>query len=142
MNEIENGEIKLADVKNNQEIFKSNLSEIRKESNNNSNKKSKEQKNTIQNIKMLYKSRNEVIKFFDDYSIMASETKNETTKGTGLKILIPKQMLQRLPIAFAQVKAGKNSENLLIEIRKIVYLLYQSKEITKKLDNNIINPIQ
>ena len=47
MNEIENGEIKLADVKNNQEMFKSNLSEIRKESNNNSNKKSKEQKNTI-----------------------------------------------------------------------------------------------
>ena len=91
---------------------------------------------------MLYKSRNEVIKFFDDYSIMASEEKNETTKGTGLKILIPKQMLQRLPIAFAQVKAGKNSENLLNEIRKIVYLLYQSKEITKKLDNNIINPIQ
>ena len=142
MNEIENGEIKLADVKNNQEMFKSNLSEIRKESNNNSNKKSKEQKNTIQNIKMLYKSRNEVIKFFDDYSIMTSEAKNETTKGTGLKILIPKQMLQRLPIAFAQVKAGKNSENLLNEIRKIVYLLYQSKEITKKLDNNIINSIQ
>ena len=41
-------------------------------------------------------------------------------------------MLQRLPIALAQVKSGNNSENVLIEIRQIVYSLYQSKEITKK----------
>ena len=53
-------------------------------------------------------------------------------KRTGLKILTPKQMLQRLPIALAQVKAGNNSENLLNEIRQIVYSLYQSKEVTKK----------
>ena len=46
-------------------------------------------------------------------------------------------MLQRLPIAFAQVKAGNNSESLLNEIRQIVYSLYQSKEITKKVYNNI-----
>ena len=47
-------------------------------------------------------------------------------------------MLQRLPTALAQVKAGNNSESLLIEIRQIVYSLYQSKEITKKLYNNKI----
>ena len=40
----------------------------------------------------------------------------------------PKQMLQRLPIALAQVKAGNNSESLLNEIRQIVYSLYQSKK--------------
>ena len=57
---------------------------------------------------------------------------NKKTKGTGLKILTSKQMLQRLPIALAQVKAGNNSESLLNEIRQIVYSLYQSKEITKK----------
>ena len=90
---------------------------------------------------MIYKSRNEAIKFYDDYSSMASEAKNKTTKGTGIKILTPKQMLQRLPIAFAQVKAGNNSENLLNEIRQIVYSLYQSKEITKKVYNNIIKSI-
>ena len=56
----------------------------------------------------------------------------EPTTGTGLKILTPKQLLQRLPIALAQVKAGNNSESLLNEIRQIVYSLYQSKEITKK----------
>ena len=49
----------------------------------------------------------------------------------GLKILTPKQMFQRLPIALAQGKAGNNSESLLNEIRQIVYFMYQSKEITK-----------
>ena len=50
-------------------------------------------------------------------------------------------MLQRLPIALAQVKAGNNSENLLNEIRQIAYSFYQSKEISKKVYNNIIKSI-
>ena len=54
----------------------------------------------------------------------------------GLNILTPKQMLQRLPIAHAQVKAGNTSENLLNEIRQIIYSLYKEKEITKKVYNN------
>ena len=68
--------------------------------------------------------------------------KQNETEGKGLKILTPKQMLQRLPIALAQVKAGTNSENLLNKIRQIVYSLYQSKQITKKVYNSIIEPIQ
>ena len=51
-------------------------------------------------------------------------------------------MLQTLPIALAQVKSGNNSQNVLNEIRKIVYSLHQSKEITKKVYNNIIKSIQ
>ena len=51
-------------------------------------------------------------------------------------------MLQRLSIALVQVKAGNNSESLLNEIRQIVYSFYKSKEITKKVYNNIINSIQ
>ena len=58
-----------------------------------------------------------------------------------LKILTHKQMLQRLPMALAQVKAGNNSKSLLNEIRQIVYSLYQSKQITKKVYNNIIKSI-
>ena len=54
---------------------------------------------------MLYKARNEAIKFYDNYSLIASEAKNKANKTTGLKILAPRQMLQRLPIALAQVKA-------------------------------------
>ena len=92
---------------------------------------------------MLYKARKEAINFYDDYSLMMSEakTKAKAIKGTGLKILTPKQMLQRLPIALAQVKAGNNSESLLNEIRQIVYSLYQSKQITKNVYNNIIKSI-
>ena len=81
---------------------------------------------------MLYKARNEAIEFYDDYSSMMSEAKFRGTKGKGIKILTPKQMLQRLPIALAQVKAGNNSESLLNAVRQIVYSLYQSKQITKK----------
>ena len=51
-------------------------------------------------------------------------------------------MLQRLPIALAQVKVGNNSESLLNEIKQIVYSLYHSKQITKKVYNNIIKSIQ
>ena len=67
-----------------------------------------------------------------------SKAKQNETKGTGLKILTPKQMLQRLPIALAQVKAGNN---LLDEIRQIIYSLYQSKEITKRVYNNLIKSL-
>ena len=81
---------------------------------------------------MLYRARINVTKSYDDYSSMISEAKHEATKGKWLKILTPKQMLQRLPIALVQVKAGNNSENLVNEIRRIVYSLYQSKEITEK----------
>ena len=79
------------------------------------------------------------------------ESKIFLTKSTGigilnidnskLKILTPKQMLQRLSIALAQVKAGNNSKNLLNEIRQIIYSLYQSKEITKKVYNNLIKSL-
>ena len=51
-------------------------------------------------------------------------------------------MLQRLQTALAHVKAGNNSESLLHEIKQIVYSLYQSKQITKKVYNNIIKSIQ
>ena len=50
-------------------------------------------------------------------------------------------MLQKLPIALAQVKSGINSESLLNEIRQIIYTLYQSQEITEKVYNNIIKSI-
>ena len=85
---------------------------------------------------MLYKARSKAIKFYDDYSSMMSEAKTKATKGTGLKKLTPKQMLQRLPIAPAQVKAGNISESLLDQIRQIVYSLYQSKKITKNIYSN------
>ena len=66
----------------------------------------------------------------------------QNKKETGFKILTPKQMLQRLSIALAQIKAGNNSQSLLNEIRQIAYSLYQSKEIIKKVYNNILKSIK
>ena len=54
------------------------------------------------------------------------------SNGSHLKILSPKQMLQRLPITLAQVKAGNTSENLLNEIRQIIHSLSRTKELAKK----------
>ena len=59
-----------------------------------------------------------------------------------LKISSPKQMLQRLPIALGQVKAGNNSGSLLNEIRQIVCSLCQSNQITKKVYNNITKSVK
>ena len=96
------GEISWIDAKRDQKLFEKDLGEAKK---GNSKKKSNEQKkNTLYNIDMLGNSRKEVIKIFDDYSSMVSQAKNRATKGTGVKILRPKQMLKRLPIALARVK--------------------------------------
>ena len=61
--------------------------------------------------------------------------------GTGLKILTPNQMLSRLPITLAQLKAGNNSEKLKNEIRQLLYSLYRSKNMAKQVYNNLINYI-
>ena len=91
---------------------------------------------------MLYESREGFIKLFNDYSLTMSEVKYKTKHGEGLKILTPKQILQRLLIALTQVKAGNTSENLLNEIRRIIYSLYQTREIAKKVYKNNINLIK
>ena len=123
---VQDSKIDLADVKNNQQKFKSYLGEIKK------GNKSKVQKNTLFNIEMLYKARNEAIKFYDDYSLMMSEAKVKAVKGTGLKLLSPKQMLESLPITLAQIKAGNNSERLLNEISQNCLFFVSVKTNYKK----------
>ena len=92
------------------------------------------------------------------YSSIVSEAKYKTIHGkaipsvlagvakvfdhSNLKILSSKWMLQRLPVALAHVKARNTSENLLNEIRAIIYSLYQTNEITKKVYNIIMNSIK
>ena len=87
MLKIRHGKIDLSDERNNQEKFKSYLGEIKK---GNKKHRSKAEKNTLYSVEMLYKARNEAIKFYDDYSSMMSETKYRATKGTRLKVLTPK----------------------------------------------------
>ena len=63
---------------------------------------------------------------------------NENQEGSGLKILTTNQMLSRLPITLAQLKAGNNSEKRKNEIRQLLYSLYRSKKLTKTVYNNLI----
>ena len=151
LNAIKKGEISLEEAKNRQKDYLYYLNIIRK------GNKNPIQKKALSNIENHFNARNSVIKFIEDYGSMILEAKRlvkEEQEGKGanemsrvnaserLKILTPNQMLKRLPIALAQVKAGNNSESLLNEIRQIVYSLYRSKEITKKVYNNIINSIK
>ena len=61
--------------------------------------------------------------------------------GQGLKIQTPNQMLSRLPISLAQLKAGNNSEKLKNEIRQLLYSLYRSKKLTKQLYKSLVDII-
>ena len=62
-------------------------------------------------------------------------------EGLGLKILIPNQMLSRLPITLAQLNAGNNSEKLKNKVRQLLYSLYRSKKLTKQLYTSLIGII-
>ena len=136
---IKNNQIKFSEAKNKQNKFINKLNNIKIGS------KNTEQKEVTTNLEKFYKSREEVINFCRDFTEMLSnanyDARQNKTEGKGLKILSPKQILQRLPIALAQVKAGNNSESLLNEIRQIIYSLYQSKQTTEKVYNNIIKSI-
>ena len=109
--------------------------------------KTQEQEQTQKNLNMLFNGRNYAINCIEDYDSMILEAKTKSAEelkeqdGTELKILTPKQLLQRLPIALAQVKADNNSESLLNDIREIAYSLSQSKETTKKSYSDIIKSI-
>ena len=138
LKDIKEGKITLKEAKDRQRNYKYYLNIIRK------GNKNSVQKKTLSNIENHYDAKESVIKFIEDYGTMFLEAKRlaKEQEGTGLKILTLSQMLKRLPIALAQVKAGNNSESLSNEIRQIVYSLYRSKEITKKVYNNIINSIK
>ena len=139
---MKKGNIILQQIEKQQKKFKRELNEI---ASGNPKHKSNNQLYVMENAKNLYNSRQKVIDLLNDNSRIRSEaiykSKQNETEGKGLRILTRKQMLQRLPITLAQVKAGNNSESLLNEIRQIVYSLYQSKQITKKVYNNIIKSI-
>ena len=62
-------------------------------------------------------------------------------QGKDLKILTPNQMVNKLPISLAQLKAANNSKNLKNEIRQILYSLYRSKKLTKQIYKSLIDII-
>ena len=90
-------------------------------------------KNIVKNVPKDEVSRVEENEEIIDIVEKILELNSKKESGKGLKILTPNQMLSRLPITLAQLKAGNNSEKLKNEIRQLLYSLYRSKKLTKQL---------
>ena len=126
-------------VNNEQNKLLKHIEEFSRSTRPNNPESKKLKKEVLDSALALLQGREMVFTAFKSVIFPRSE---ESQEGDGLKILTPNQMLKRLPIALAQIKAGNNSESLLNEIRQILYSLYRSKEITTKVYNNIINSIK
>ena len=104
-----------------------------------------DKKDTYESAYTLYEGRELTLSAFKSGIFPIKETQGKGSSldlALRLKILTPKQVLQRLPIALGQVKAGNTYENLLNEIKQIIYSLYRTKEITKTVYNNIMNSVK
>ena len=106
-------------------VIKSGLSDLKNET-----------KNMSEEEKEIEKP-NEIVNIVEEIL----EFNKQKQEGKGLKILTPDQMLSRLPITLAQLKAGNNSQKLINEIRQLLYSLYRSKKLTKTIYNHLINTI-
>ena len=108
--------------------------------------KKQQQEDVLKNLHNLFEARERVLNTFDTkilpIKFEGTGFSDKVSDHSNLKILTPKQMVQRLPIALAQVKAGNTSENLLNKIRQIIHFLYQAKEITEKVYKNIMNSMK
>ena len=138
-NEVRNNIINMSMANDEQNQLSKHIREFKSKTRPQNCESKKAKEDILNSAKALLEGREMVFKAFESGIFLKTE---ELKKGTRLKVLTPKQMLQRLPIALAQIKADNNSERLLNEIRQIVYSLYQSKEISKKLYNNINKSIK
>ena len=109
------------------DIIKSGLSDLKNEI-----KKMSEDKINIEKPYKIVNIVEDILKF--------NKKKTKSTRK-GLKILTPNQMLNRLPITLAQLKAGNNSERLKNEIKQLLYSLYRSKKLTKQIYKSLIDII-
>ena len=96
-------------------------------------------KDKIENMSEDGKKADKILKIVKEILDFNKEIQNQW--GSGLKILTPNQMLSRLPISLAQLKAGNNSEKLKNEIRQLLYSLYRSKKLTKQLYKSLVDII-
>ena len=144
--EIYNGKITLKEADEDQASLLNEIIDFREKTKPEDEEKKKKKKHVLTNLYKFFEGREKVLNAFDS-KIFPIKTNISyigylESEPFSVKILTPNQMFKRLPIALAQIKAGNNSQSLLNEIRQIVYSLYRSKEITKKVYNNIINSIK
>ena len=158
-------------AKDNQQKLKILINKLNNDYNPTSKIKIKEKDDTLKSAKKLLFLKEEIINAFKkdifpyvDWFQVEKETDEETDEemdtiimpelesdksaaerrnqeGKGIKILTPNQMLSRLSISLAQLKAGNNSEKLKNEIRQLLYSLYRSKNMTKQVYNNLVKYI-
>ena len=102
------------------------------------NKMKKIIKNIPENKTLKIEESEKIFDFVE--KILELNSKNKL--GLGLKNLTPDQMLSRLPITLAELKAGNNSEKLKNEIKQLLYSVYRSKKITKQLYKSLIDIIK
>ena len=128
-NEIRNNIINMsmANDKQDQLLRRINEFESKTRPKNSESKKVKEY--VLNSARARLKEREIVFRAFESGIFSKPE---KLDKGTGLKILTPKQILQRLPIALAQIQAGNNLDRLLSEIIQIVYSCINQKKLLKK----------
>ena len=88
-------------------------------------------------IREMLENEEETLRDMSKLKSKESAAQRRDQRGQGLKILTPQQMLSRLPISLAQLKAGNNSEKLKNEIKQLLYSLYRSKTIYNDLTNAI-----
>ena len=140
---IYEGETTLDEADEDQSDLADRINDFIKKTRPQSQKKKQEKEIVKKNLINFYEAREAILNAFKSKIFLKKSTGSgiSDTDNSKLKILTPKQMLERLLIALAQVKAGNNSENLLNEIRQIIYSLYQSKEITKKMYSNFIRSL-
>ena len=130
INKIASGDISLSKAIDNQYKLNSELGEVKK---GNPKRKSCKTLEVIKNAENIYNARQASINFIIEYAEIISEAKSRAKQeGKGLKMLTPKQMLQRFPIALAEIKAGNNSQSLLNEIRADYLLFVSSKKDQQK----------
>ena len=124
--DIYEGKITLEKANEYQTDLLAEIIDFKKNTKARSQEKKREKEIVLQNLYNFFEGREKVLDAFESkiFSIKSKGAGILNPNHSKLKVLTPKQMLQRLPIALAQVKAGNNSEILLNEIRQIVYSLY------------------
>ena len=132
--DIYEGKITIEEVNEYQTDLLAEIMNFRKNTKSKSEEQKQENEIVLENLYNFFEGREKLLDTFESkiFSIKSKGVGILNLNHSKLKILTPKQMLQRLQIALAQVKEGNNLENLLNEIKQIVYSLYQSKQITKK----------
>ena len=131
-NDIRNNVINMSMANDEQDQLLRHINEFKSKTRPQNSEPKKVKEDVLNSERALLKGREMVFKASEGGIFLKAEELKQPKKGTGLKILTPKQMFQRLPIALAQITAGDNSESLLNERGRLFILCINQKKLPKK----------